>query len=690
MTTALRLSRSVSAAFVLSAAPVLAGGPPAEGDPFARRDPLGTRAEIDAAAAWARERLFGPAEAAGFGFLFGGRPSSDLLGSWERSESARELDAKREERRISYKDPATGLAVTLVAILHRDAPAVDWLLRFENGGGEDSPVLERIHPLDAAIERPGRSAIALHRSLGDSNSKDSFRPVEDPIGPETRIVLAPSGGRSSDPHMPFFNLDWGAGGVAIAIGWSGQWEAEFAGAGARGVRVRAGLQRARLRLRPGESIRTPRILAVFWEGSDAIRGNHLLRRILLERYAPRRGGKLVLAPICASVNEVDPDGSYEGPHVRVMEPLARRGIEVFWSDMDPQQWYPGGFPEGTGTWEADRAKYPRGLAPVGDAARAAGLEYLLWFEPERVHFGTAIDREHPAWVMKPEGEWSQLFALHVPEARAWLTELISRHVVEAKLRWIRWDFNIEPLGFWRRADAPDREGMTEIQYVEGLYAMWDELLARHPGLAIDLCASGGRRLDWESLSRAVPLWHSDRQCFGPDPAADQVQNAGLWRWLPMHGCGVFGLEPSYAFRSGMTTGNILCVAGEKGRLSTAEPETEAAVVRTVAAYRALRPYMVGDFTPLAPHDASEEVWFAYQFHRPDWEAGMAMAFRRKECAEASRRLKLRGLDPGARYRVRDFDSGALAEASGRDLMEEGALVEISERPGAAILVYERS
>ncbi|MGQ9591695.1 MAG: hypothetical protein ACUVYA_15535 [Planctomycetota bacterium] len=209
------------------------------------------------------------------------------------------------------------------------------------------------------------------------------------------------------------------------------------------------------------------------------------------------------------------------------------------------------------------------------------------------------------------------------------------------------------------------------------------------GLAIDLCASGGRRLDLESLSRAVPLWHSDRQCSGPDPVADQLQNAGLWRWIPMHGCGVFGLEPSYVFRSGMTTGNILCVAGAKGTLATAEPETEAAVARTVAAYKALRPYMVGDFTPLAPHDASQGVWFAYQFHRPDLQAGMAMAFRRRECAEASRRLQLSGLDPAARYRVRNFDSGALAEAAGRELIEDGALVEIPERPGAAILLYER-
>ncbi|HAK95296.1 MAG TPA: hypothetical protein DCM87_09900 [Planctomycetes bacterium] len=684
----MKVCRLLVLAAAFSTAPALGAGAAAEGDLVVRRDPIASGAEIAAAAAWAHERLLGPAAAAPFTFTYGGRPSSEFLGSWERTATVRELDARRTEHTIAYRDPATGLVCTCIAILHRDCSAVDWLLRFENKGSAATPRIERAQVLDATFARPAPCAFTLHRALGDHNSKDSFKPIDEVLAPQAAVALRPSGGRSSEPHMPFFNLDWQSGGIALAIGWSGQWEAEFAAAGDRAVKARAGLERWALALGPGESVRTPRILLVFWEGADPLRGNHAMRRTIMERYAPRRDGRLILAPICASVNYTDPDGTYEGPHVRAMAPLARRGVEVFWSDMDPQQWYPGGFPEGTGTWEADPAKYPRGLGPVGDAARAAGLDYLLWFEPERVHFGTRIEREHPGWVMKPNGEWSQLFALHIPEARAWITDLVAGFVAEANLAWIRWDFNIPPLGFWRRADAPGREGMTEIRYIEGLYAMWDALRERRPGLAIDMCASGGRRLDLESLSRGVPLWHSDLQCSGPAPAADQLQNAGLWRWLPMHGCGNFGLEPAYVFRSAMTTGNILCVTDGEGRINTAEPETEAAVARTVAAYKAVRPYMVGDFYPLAPHDASEEAWFAYQFHRPDLEAGMAMAFRRAACAADSARLKLRGVAPEARYAIRNVDTGARAEATGREMREEGVLFSIPDRPGSALVIYE--
>jgi hypothetical protein len=70
----------------------------------------------------------------------------------------------------------------------------------------------------------------------------------------------------------------------------------------------------------------------------------------------------------------------------------------------------------------------------------------------------------------------------------------------------------DPLPYWRANDAPDRQGMAEIRHVEGLYEFWNDLLRRHPGLVIDNCASGGRRIDLETISRSIPLWRSDWQC----------------------------------------------------------------------------------------------------------------------------------------------------------------------------------
>jgi hypothetical protein len=100
------------------------------------------------------------------------------------------------------------------------------------------------------------------------------------------------------------------------------------------------------------------------------------------------------------------------------------------------------------------------------------------------------------------------------------------------------------------ADAPDRQGISEIRHVEGLYAFWDELLRRHPGLIIDSYASGGRRIDFETTSRSVALWRSD-YCFEPDGA--QSHSLGINRYIPCSSCGCNSTD-ACAFRSSLFCG----------------------------------------------------------------------------------------------------------------------------------------
>ncbi len=809
--------------------------------------------EMETAKNWVRRWFSQDAlEDLPFSFTFDGMKSEQFIHNWKLEFTTPTIDSNRTVRNMILNDPAGCLQVRLILTEYSDYPAVEWILEFENIGVQNTPILEQINALNLKITNPSLTQFILHHSLGEYNSAQSYTPIEDILRPYSNVVLYPRGGRSSDGHLPFFNLEWKNQGIVFAIGWSGQWQAEFAQSDEKSITIRAGMQRTHLSLLPGEKIRTPRMLLLFWTGEEDIRGNNLFRQLLISHYLPRRNGEVVLAPICGSVNEVDPDGSYEGPHLRVMQPLAERGIEVFWSDMDPQHWYPIGFTDGTGTWEPDAAKYPHGLKPVGEAAHAAGLEYLLWFEPERVAPNTRIDKVHPEWVMKRPGEKHGLFKLNDPVARAWLLDYIDVQITAAQLDWLRYDFNIEPLEFWRLNDTMDRQGITEIRYIEGLYALWDELRLRHPGMIIDMCASGGRRNDIEALMRGIPLWHSDMQCFGPNPSAEQLQNAGLFRWIPFHGTAVFDYEPSYQFRSGMTTGNIFCHPGpdkimqryreqeadylaskgielnpwyfagpfhktgvhpfhhvfkpekkinlnekfgngvndwtarpewgtaeiyrfaekdssayyiyraihakndvtcpaylgsddglrvwlndqlvyeknidrplsaasdfvelklHKGDnrllikianhlkrtgfyfslymldqrdriIDTAFPETEAAVKRSVSIYQQVRQLMMGDFYPLFPHDPGEAVWYGYQFHRPDLDAGMAVFFRRKDSPDEVKEIILHELDETTKYQLLDHDRGVKTIVAGNSPIG----VEIQEKPGAVILFYSK-
>ena len=73
-------------------------------------------------------------------------------------------------------------------------------------------------------------------------------------------------GRPSATWLPFFNLRTGEDGLIGALGWSGQWFAEFAHDGDGKTEISAGMEHLALKLRAGEAIRSPRMLLLYWKG----------------------------------------------------------------------------------------------------------------------------------------------------------------------------------------------------------------------------------------------------------------------------------------------------------------------------------------------------------------------------------------------------------------------------------------
>ena len=64
-------------------------------------------------------------------------------------------------------------------------------------------------------------------------------------------------------------------------------------------------------------------------------------------------------------------------------------------------------------------------------------------------------------------------------------------------------------------------------------------------------------------------------------------------------------------------------------------------------------------------------------------------FRRPDSVYEAWRLKLRGLDPDARYSLLDLDTGAEQTFAGHELMAPGFLVTVRDQPGALVIAYHR-
>jgi len=645
-----------------------------------------TAREADGARRWA-DSAFG-AGALPFSFTCGGTPSAELLRTWSVARSDRTLDDRRRERTLTFTEPRGGLVVRCVAVTYGDFPVAEWTLYFRNDGKADTPILADILPLDAQFDGAHEGAYVLHHHTGSPCTPGDYQPFATPLGAKAERRITTSGGRSSNSDLPYFNVAWAAEraggapepcGVMIAIGWPGQWAARFIRDDCDGLRIAAGQEFARFVLHPGEEVRTPLIVLHFWEG-DRVRAQNLWRRWMRAHNSPHPRG---VAPepqlaACSSHQFGEMIHADEASQILFVDRYLEEGLRLDYWWMDAG-WYPNetGWPN-TGTWEVDTKRFPRGLRYITDHAHANGVRSIVWFEPERVTPGTWLYEQHPEWLLGRDGEW-KLLNLGNPGALHWLTEHVDRLIVAQGIDLYRQDFNIDPLGFWRANDPPDREGITEIRYVEGLLAFWDELRRRHPNILIDTCASGGRRNDVEVLRRAVPLLRSD---YIFEPTSQQCHTHGIAPWIPFYGTGMIR-EDAYSIRSTMCPAVTACWDVRRSDLDY------DLLRRMVAELKTIAPYQLGDYYPLTPYHLGNDVWTAWQFDRPELGGGVVQAFRRPESSYESACFFLRGLDADARYVLANGDVPGETRMSGRALMEEGLVVTLAERPGSAVIMYRR-
>ena len=324
----------------------------------------------------------------------------------------------------------------------------------------------------------------------------------------------------------------------------------------------------------------------------------------------------------------------------------RSGLPDGWS----QDWG-----NGVGNWFPDPTRFPEGMRPTFQRARAHGMKSLLWSEPERVGIGTELFDKHQEWLIPPPdpaSDVSFLFDFGNPEAWAWAVDhfdaIITDQAAEGhELDVFRQDFNMDPLDYWNAKDVPGRTGMTQVKHVTGHLAFWDELRTRHPHLWIDSCASGGRRNDLETMRRSVPLLRSDYQF---EPTGNQCHTYGISLWLPYYGTGVgpqntndgawgpgqyvvrSSLAPSYASSVDVGTAN----------------EEDWALLRTMNQefVRIQDDLLYSDFYPLTEYSLEDDVWMAFQFDRPAAGSGVVLVFRRPGAPAETMRFVLHGLGRG--------------------------------------------
>jgi alpha-galactosidase len=336
-----------------------------------------------------------------------------------------------------------------------------------------------------------------------------------------------------------------------------------------------------------------------------------------------------------------------------------------------------------GDWTVDRRKWPDGLHPLIAHVRGLGMAFGLWVEPEMVNPDSDLYRAHPDWALgRPDqttGRNQMVLDMSRTEVREHLFAALSALLNEYPIDYLKWDHNrLLP--------------MVDAAQTEGTYALLDRLRAAHPGVEIESCASGGGRIDAGILARTHRVWLSD--CLDPTERLRIQHDAALFLPACVTGSHVgarlahtTGRDQPIGFRARVAALRHFGFEMDLRALTEAEAATLAEVTAWWKANRAW--LMRATILRLDSSDPSvtAEMHLAETGDRFLLAAGQSASSRQI----LPRPLRLSGLDPAARYRLRLTNAqdappqsrrrSALANGplilSGRALMDQGILLPVA-------------
>ena len=596
-------------------------------------------------------------------FVYGGQSSRVCLQSWAKTEKSYLSPTGRQVTEATWREPGGGLAATWHVEHFADSSALEYCWIFENQGTQPTKAIADVAALDLTLADASNTQL-VSSTGGLTGPFDGTPPgfVVSASGLTQSTTLSAAGGCSSNNSLPFWVLHNNStnSGRFVGVGWSGQWGADFRPvAGQDSVRLTIGMSGTNIALPAGERIVSPRILLGSYQG-DSQTGCNALRRIIDNDYVATLNKKKLAPPV--SWNSWFTFGNAIGDSMlrQQVDAATDMGVEYFCIDAG---WFTGGFDAGLGNWTVDPVKFPQGLAGIGNYVAQRGMKLGLWFEPGRAMPGTRLATGHPEWVANHQVK------LEIPAARDWLFNEMCKSIDAGQVGWIRYDMNQgyfppDLLTSWNARDTADTQGLTQIRYLQGEYELMDRLRAKYPGMVIESCASGGRRIDLETIRRAHTFWKSDET---NNLIVARSQETGGNYFLPgglintnlpgASGASTFDLHSLFAGPLGFAT--------DWTKLDSAGRQR---VTQAIADFKAVRGLVNKDYYPLFPQTTEAEQWVGWEFFDPATQEGFLTVLRPEQSAMPSAAVRLGGVEPGRRYEFSRLDGSQVRQISGSELL----------------------
>jgi len=205
--------------------------------------------------------------------------------------------------------------------------------------------------------------------------------------------------------------------------------------------------------------------------------------------------------------------------VNMMDGLAKMGGELFVLDdgwFGVNEFARDSIYSGLGDWQVNNTKLPNGLGFLIEQAKQRGLGFGLWFEPEMVSPHSQLFKQHPDWVIQQTDRDNILYRqqlvldLSNPAVQAHVYQSVATVLAQyPDIAYIKWDCNRSFTNFGSQHLTKDKQSHLWYDYVQGLYSVYQRIEQNFPKVILQVCASGGGRIDFGALKHHHEFWASD-------------------------------------------------------------------------------------------------------------------------------------------------------------------------------------
>ena len=358
----------------------------------------------------------------------------------------------------------------------------------------------------------------------------------------------------------------------------------------------------------------------------------------------------------------------------IIDEAAKLGMDTFVLD---DGWFGkrDGDTSGLGDWFVNEKKLKGGLKAVIGHCKEKGLKFGLWFEPEMVSEDSDLYRAHPDWAIgkagvEPcRGRNQLVLDFTRREVVDYIFETISKILRENDISYVKWDKNRDITENYTASLPADRQGEFWHRYTLGFYDLAERLTEAFPNVFFEGCAGGGGRFDGGALYYFPQIWTSD-DTDGLERTKIQWGTSVCYP-VSSISCHVSACPNHQTQRTTpfATRGAVasLGATGYELDLTKLSEEEKTQVREQIANYKQIDELVLkGDLYRLA--DPFCTNYFCEMLVGKDKTRAYVVGERfRGDPCDHDRVLKLRGLDEGKMYTVKELN----VTASGAALMGAG-------------------